>query len=114
MAKAAELDPALAAATLTAFVLPDAAWSRRVSGIMANDLIRKKPELAAAVIVPNTTESYMVSLRIPANTPLRADEFVRQFSSGGGRAKAAGVNHLPRHQLDDFLRALQEALCLPY
>ena len=94
---------------LRIYVLPDEAWSRRVSGTMGNELVRQGPDLAYAVLVPNTADCYMVTVRAPATRPQRADDFCRRFDTGGGRAAAAGINHLPRVRLDDFVRLFQES-----
>jgi hypothetical protein len=109
MAKAFELKPEIEAAHFTIYVLPNEAWSRRVSGVMANHLIRRWPDKSHAVIVPNTPSCYMVGLRVSENSSLRADEFCRQFDSGGGRATAGGINHLPRQRLDDFFQIFQKS-----
>ena len=63
MAQAAALEPEVAAERLTVYVLPDEPWSRRVSGVMANDLVRRQPERSHAVLVPNSSTCYMVSVR---------------------------------------------------
>ncbi len=109
MALAADLTPKVDGDRLRIYVLPDEAWSRRVSGTMGNELVRQRPDLAHAVLVPNTADCYLVTVRAPANRPQRADEFCRKFVTGGGRAAAAGINHLPRVRLDDFVRLFQES-----
>jgi hypothetical protein len=109
MARAAALVPEIADERLTVHVLPDEAWARRVSGVMANDLVRRQPGRTHAVLVPNSSTCYMVSVRVSGDSPVRADEFCRQFDSGGGRPAAGGINHLPRRRLDDFLRMFQES-----
>ena len=109
MSKAADLEPSAAGARFRVYVLPDAAWSRRVSGVMANEVIRRHPDQSHAVLVPNTTSGYVVSVRIRADSPRRADEFCRQFPTGGGRAAAAGINHLPHGELEDFIRKFHES-----
>jgi len=109
MAKAAALEPDITAERLTVHVLPDEPWSRRVSGVMANELVRRQPQRCHAVLVPNSSTCYMVSVRVSGDSPVRADEFCRQFDSGGGRPAAGGINHLPRRRLDDFLRMFRES-----
>jgi hypothetical protein len=109
MAQAAALEPEVAAERLTVYVLPDEPWSRRVSGVMANDLVRRQPGRTHAVLVPNSSTCYMVSVRVSGDSPVRADEFCRQFDSGGGRPAAGGINHLPRRRLDDFLRMFRKS-----
>ncbi len=109
MAKAAALKPEVVAERLTVHVLPDEPWSRRVSGVMANELVRREPHRCHAVLVPNSSTCYMVSVRVSGDSPVRADEFCRQFDSGGGRPAAGGINHLPRRRLDDFLRLFRKS-----
>ena len=46
--------------------------------------------------------TWLVSVRAPLNRKTGADEFCRQFETGGGRAAAAGINSLPLDALDDF------------
>jgi hypothetical protein len=101
--------PAFESPTLLVYVLPDAAWARRAYGVLANTLVRERPGCAHAVLVPNTPTCYMFSLRVPGNGSMRADEFCGRFESGGGRATAGGINHLPGARLDDFLRELRES-----
>ena len=109
MAHAAEVKPEVADGRLGVFILPDEAWARRISGPMANDIVRRGPGAAHAVLVPNTASCYMVSVRVPKDGPRRADEFCRGFDTGGGRAAAAGINHLPRERVAEFVRRFREA-----
>src|SRR4029077_17189264 len=69
MAKAAALEPEITAERLTVHVLPDEPWSRRVSGVMANDLVRRQPGRTHAVLVPNSSTCYMVSVRVSGDGP---------------------------------------------
>jgi hypothetical protein len=107
MAQAAGLEPEVAAPRLRVYVLPNEAWSRRISGPMANELIRRQPDVSHAILVPNTADCYLVSVRVSPSGPRRADDFCREFESGGGRATAGGINHLPRERVDDFVRRFQ-------
>ena len=52
---------------------------------------------------------YMVSLRAPASRPQGADAVCRQFTSGGGRGRAAGINWLPETQGQRFAEVLAAA-----
>jgi hypothetical protein len=90
------------------YVLPDAAWSRRVSGTYANALQRQHAGRAIAVLAP-CHGSYVVSVRVPAGARLGADEFCRGFPGGGGRTLAAGVDRLPEGELEAFQRRFAEA-----
>jgi hypothetical protein len=85
--------------------LPDAPWSRRVIGGLANELASGAPEQAHAVLKADRRDGYVVSLRAPQRTPSGADEFCRRFG-GGGRAGAAGIDHLPADELERFVAEL--------
>jgi hypothetical protein len=90
-------------------MLPDAAWSRRVSGTLGNRLARAHPERAHAVVPARPDGAYTVSVRAPLAQPAGADALCRQFESGGGRAGAAGIDRLPAADLDRFARAFAAA-----
>jgi single-stranded DNA-specific DHH superfamily exonuclease len=109
LAMASEVDPKLAFENATIYVLPEAAWSRRVSGVFSNHLANCFPHLAHAVLTPNTQGGYTVSVRAPAALRTGADTLCRQFMTGGGRAEAAGINHLPREALPEFARRFEQA-----
>ena len=87
-------------------VLPDAAWSRRVLGCLANELANAQPQRAHAVLKLHGTGTgaYAVSVRAPLELPSGADALCRRFG-GGGRARAAGIDGLPTADLDRFLAA---------
>lgn len=89
-----------------ALLLPDGAASRRMSGIFSNDLVYAEPGLAHAIMT-NFQDGYRISIRAPLDRPQGADVLAKKFS-GGGRAKASGVDCLPKHQLDDFCSAMEE------
>lgn len=87
---------------VAAYVLPDEPWARRVNGVFANELAREHPERAHAVLIEGERggePGYMVSVRAPSVRPAGADAVCRQFASGGGRARAAGINWLPQADL---------------
>jgi len=88
--------------------LPDAAWSRRVIGSFANTLAASEPARAHAVLQAHRRGGYVVSLRAPQAAPGGADEFCRRFG-GGGRAGAAGIDHLPDSELPRFIAELAAA-----
>jgi len=93
------------------YVLPDAAWSRRVRGAIGNELANAAPDMAHAVLTPHPQGGYAVSVRAPLAQPAGADALCRQFATGGGRAGAAGVDQLPAARLDDFVARM--ALAYP-
>ena len=85
-------------------VLPDAAWSRRVLGCLANELANAQPQHAHAVLKLQRTGAYAVSVRAPLASPSGADELCGRFG-GGGRARAGGIDGLPAADLERFLAA---------
>ncbi len=108
MAKARQL-PFLHETTTTAvLMLPDAAWTRRVSGVFGNALARENPARAHALITSLADGQYRVSVRAPLTNKTGADELCMQFPTGGGRKAAAGINALPGDMLDDFVAAFRE------
>ncbi len=91
------------------YVLPEAKWARRVSGVFANDLAQNNPERAHALLTEKKDGGFLVSVRAPLSKKTGADELCRQFETGGGRKAAAGINHLPMEQHDAFLEAFRQA-----
>lgn len=90
------------------FQLPEKAWARRVSGVFGNDLANKHPQRAHAVLTEKVGGGFLVSVRAPLNNKQGADQVCRQFETGGGRAAAAGINHLADADRDRFVAALQD------
>jgi len=90
------------------FILPDTTWARRISGVYSNDLANKYPDRAHAVLSHNKQGGYLISVRAPLNNKTGADELCRQFETGGGRKAAAGINHLPKNQLQHFIDRLAD------
>ncbi len=83
-------------------VLPDAPWSRRVIGTLANRLASAHPTRAHAVLKPVSDGSFVVSVRAPLQATGGADELCRRFG-GAGRAGAAGIDRLPALELERFI-----------
>ena len=108
LAKAAAVAPMHSRAGADAWALPDAPWSRRVSGTFANRLAVEDPERAHAVLTPISGEAYVVSVRSPRGSATSASDFCRRFDAAGGRAHAAGIDRLPRYELPRFLDVLDE------
>jgi hypothetical protein len=104
--RAREIEPEFAGARSALYVLPDASWSRRVSGTFGNLLAREHPERAHAVLT-STGAGYRVSVRAAADEPRGADALCRQFA-GGGRQGAAGIDLLPDADLGRFVEALRK------
>ncbi len=85
------------------FVLPGEAWTRRVSGVFGNLLARRYPQRAHAILTRLEDGAYRISIRAPLTTKSGADALCREFPSGGGRAAAAGINHLEASDYEHFL-----------
>lgn len=94
--------------TAKVILLEDAAWARRVSGVLGNDLANQSPDKAHAVFTFNNKGSYLVSVRAPLNNKQGAVDICSKFATGGGRAAAAGINELPKTQVESFVKELVE------
>ena len=103
MSAARSLQPQRTNASSAVFILPNAAWARRVSGVYSNDLANASPARGHAVLTIKANGNYLVSVRAPLENRTGADEFCMQFPSGGGRKAAAGINDLPAAMLDQFI-----------
>ncbi|MBT2322965.1 hypothetical protein J7E62_11475 [Variovorax paradoxus] len=84
-------------------VLPDAPWSRRVLGCIANELANAEPHCAHAVL-KQQGKGYAVSVRAPLALPSGAHTLCSRFG-GGGRARAAGIDGLAHEELERFVSA---------
>lgn len=107
MQKARTLKPARQVPGATVVVLPDEAWARRAIGVLANDLTRMQPDCAIAILAPRVEGGFTVSVRVPACSPVTADEYCRGFKTGGGRKLAAGINHLPAADVDQLASSFE-------
>lgn len=90
------------------YILPDEPWSRRVSGVFANQLAQDHPSRAHAILSIKENGSYLVSVRAPLNNRTGADEVCRKFPSGGGRKAAAGINELPTSEYINFISVMTD------
>lgn len=106
--RAADLPPHWQNDRARAILLPDAGWSRRVIGCLANELARAEPGKAHAVLKAVRGDGYVVSVRAPLSAAGGARELCRRFG-GAGRAGAAGIDRLPAQELDRFLEAFGTA-----
>lgn len=89
------------------FLLPNAAWARRISGDFGNQLANQNPDKAFAVLTLNENQTdYTVSVRAPLNRREGADEVCNQFATGGGRRAAAGINALQIGLVDKFVEIM--------
>jgi hypothetical protein len=102
-AMAAGLQPRQQEKLCVAYVMPDAPWARRVSGVFANRLASANIECAHAVLTPNHHGDFTVSVRAPISNLQGADTLCLKFATGGGRKGAAGINRLPVSELEQFL-----------
>ncbi len=105
MAAARLMQPAEARSGGAVYILPDAAWARRVSGVYANELAQAYPQRAHALLTRSPKGHYVVSVRAPLANRAGADTLCSQFETGGGRKAAAGINVLPESRLADFIAA---------
>ena len=108
MALAQAVTPLTSGAYHALVLLPDQPWARRVNGVFANELARQAPQRAHAVAVEGVS-GLTISVRAPADRPFGADTLCRRFPQGGGRGRAAGINHLPKQQFEAFEVAFHEA-----
>jgi len=108
MAKAEVLPMASEDAATAVLMLPDEAWTRRVSGVYGNALARDFPSRAHALATVMDNGNYRISVRAPLTNKTGADELCMMFPTGGGRKAAAGINDLPKDQLDDFIAAFKK------
>ena len=86
------------------YVLPDAPWSRRVMGSMGNALANASPERAHALLKARPDGTLVVSVRAPVSHPHGTVDLCRKFG-GDGRAGAAGIDHLPAAEQQNFIDA---------
>ena len=103
-----ELQPYLEQPGGAIYLLPATAWSRRISGVLANRLAARRDGGSFAVLNERADGSYLVSVRSGAPSLRSACGLCQQFDSGGGRVAAAGINYLPRQELASFMRRFCE------
>lgn len=80
-------------------LLPRSDASVRYSGIYSNQLVTDNPLLAFLILTTVDENHYRVSIRSPKTRPTGADVLASNFETGGGRAKAAGINMLHKSKL---------------
>src|SRR5262245_3845483 len=108
VSRAVGIKPQAAGGNTAIYVLPDAAWSRRIHGFYGNQLALKHPRRAHALLVSGHG-GYRVSVRAPVENPRGADTRGRQFEGGGGRQAAAGINWLAEADYARFAAAFAKA-----
>lgn len=97
---------------MTVTLLPNEPASRRASGVLGNKMSNAAASKAQLILTPNQSlaqddVTFTVSLRAPQNNKIGADEICKNFVSGGGRAGAAGINHLPYSEINRLIAAVQ-------
>ncbi len=102
IAKTSNLKPEINKQHIAIYKLPNEDWARRVSGVFGNQLANQYPDRAHAVLTQHPESGYVVSVRAPLNNLDHAGELCKQFSNGGGRKGAAGINQLPASELERF------------
>lgn len=103
------MQPSFATLSAEVYVLPYEVWARRISGVFGNQLANQSPSKAHAVLTLNANgDDYTVSVRAPLENRTGADEVCSQFATGGGRKAAAGINQLPKSEVENFAQALNE------
>jgi hypothetical protein len=86
--------------------MPEAAWSRRVAGTFANKLARRHAHRTVALLV-RSGAGYQVSLRAAEHGGSGMHLLARQFESGNGRARSAGIQFLPEPDVARLLALLR-------
>ncbi len=103
--KGLSIEPVRETDTATLIILPDECWSRRVSGVLGNELTNQHPSRAHIILTPehsgepNAPETYQVSIRAPKHSPHSADTVAASYG-GGGRSGAAGISDLALSNVD--------------
>ncbi len=108
MEQAAALQPLEADEKTAVYLLPDASWARRISGVFGNQLANQAPDRAHAIITRTPAGNFQISVRAPLNLKTGADELCARFPGGGGRKAAAGINQLPESQLEQFISTFKQ------
>lgn len=93
------------------YILPCAAWARRISGVFANRLVRQGEGRSFAVLTESHDGTFVASVRSGHPERFSAYAFCNQFPTGGGRKAAAGVNVLQACELDRFTNAFSDYFC---
>jgi hypothetical protein len=92
---------------LGALILPNKPWARRVSGVYSNQLSNDYPQRAHVLLTEKANGEYLVSIRAPQTLLEGADEIASQFQTGGGRKGAAGINALPKADVERLIGLME-------
>lgn len=82
---------------------------RRRGALAKRGLVQAHPNRAHAILTPSPAGGYVASVRAPLASPTGADRLCRTLASGGGRAGAAGVNHLRPDEIPLFVDRFRQA-----
>ncbi|MCG3858884.1 DHH family phosphoesterase [Psychrobacter sp. Ps2] len=93
---------------LIVVILEDAPWARRISGTYGNQLAATNLGKPVVIVTDNSKGSYAISLRAPKDNPYGASTICSQFNTGGGREGAAGINALPKNDLNKFVEVVRK------
>lgn len=107
LARVASIEPYCRFDGASIYMLPDASWARRISGVLANRLTQREPGCSFAVLTECANGTYGVSVRSGAPRARPANVLCARFASGGGRRAAAGINRLPGSEIEAFLAAFR-------
>jgi nanoRNase/pAp phosphatase (c-di-AMP/oligoRNAs hydrolase) len=107
MSQAKQSIPVQSTSKSEVIMFPNRKWASRVSGVYANELANKNPNKAHAILTEQVDGHYLVSIRAPLNRKYGADEVASQFRTGGGRKAAAGINSLPKNEIDKFIQIFE-------
>jgi len=94
--------------SVSAMILPDETWARRVSGVFSNQLSNENPDRAHLIFTHKQDDNYLVSIRAPLNQLEGADEVAGHFKTGGGRKGAAGINALPEKDIPVLIDLMEK------
>ena len=108
IAETQNIKPMISMQNSAVYMLPDKLWARRVSGVFGNQLANQYPNRAHAILSQHPDNGFVVSVRAPLNNLDHAGELCQQFPTGGGRKGAAGINHLPENELENFISLLDK------
>ena len=109
MAKAENTRAEVETEQYAVYILPEAAWANRVSGVFGNELARSAPNRAHALLTKLQDGGYRVSVRAPMATKQGAAALCSQFPTGGGREGAAGINLLSEDLFKEFVEKFTQA-----
>jgi len=104
---ALEIKPFYTSEILVVIELPSTSASRRVSGVFGNLLANQSPKQAHVILTRNATNDFTVSLRAPLMNQHSAGKICTEFSTGGGREAAAGINKLPLNSVDLLINKIE-------